>query len=195
MLRAMSANAKWFVSFGLVSALSVSGCGAHGNVRQVIRQQFAAELNCREVQVLKRDVWYSYDSPHQYKVSGCGVLRTYACPVMESDTVSYDKPACTWVEGDADKPKSAQPSAPDGAMDDADAMDSADPMKDADALDGTSATEPKAAPVAKAKPSKAAPTASPTKAKAGVKFGSSGVKFGGTVKAAGDVKAAGAGKK
>jgi hypothetical protein len=102
MLRAMLQRA--IVVFALFSAVSAGfGC-AYGEVRQVVRAQFASELNCPEVFITKRDAWYQYDSPNQFKVSGCGVMRTYTCPVDEG-TVSYDKPACTWVEGDADAPK------------------------------------------------------------------------------------------
>jgi len=119
MLRAMQARS----AFSLVLALAcvaVSGC-AYGEVRQVIRAQFASELSCPEVTLRRRDIWYSYDGPDQYKVEGCGVMRTYTCPASNG-LVSYDEPACTWVEGDADAPKLAKtaPDADEGGSTDAD---------------------------------------------------------------------------
>jgi hypothetical protein len=102
MLRAMSVRpiVVFALGFGVFAAF---GC-AYGEVRQVVRAQFASELDCPEVFITKRDAWYQYESPNQFKVSGCGVMRTYTCPVYEG-RVSYDEPACTWVEGDADAPK------------------------------------------------------------------------------------------
>ena len=105
MLRRMLATRLAVKSLGLWMALGLLACTPYGEVRQVIRAQFAAELDCRDVQVRKRDVWYSFDSPYQYKVKGCGVLRTYSCPAGQPSTVSYDEPACTWVDGDADAPE------------------------------------------------------------------------------------------
>jgi hypothetical protein len=102
MLRAMLLRVVVLGCAGLL------GC-AYGEVRQVVRAQFAAELNCPEVLIQKRDVWYMYDSPDQYKVSGCGVMRTYTCPADEDGLVSYDEPACTWVAGDADAPAAPKP--------------------------------------------------------------------------------------
>jgi hypothetical protein len=84
---------------------TASGC-AYGNVRQVLRAQFASEVGCSEVTFKKRDFWYVSDNPHQYKISGCGVMRTYTCTQEDAEgLISYDEPACKWEEGDADAPK------------------------------------------------------------------------------------------
>lgn len=93
------AIALLFVSLLLLSS---SGC-AYGELRTVLRAQFASELNCAEVKIQKRALWYSYEGPDQYKISGCGVMRTYTCPATDG-LVSYDEPQCKWVEGDADAP-------------------------------------------------------------------------------------------
>jgi hypothetical protein len=104
MLRAMKTGLSfWFVS--LVLAMSALGC-AYGEARQVIRAQFASEIGCDAVKLTKRSTWYAEDNPNQFKVSGCGVVRTYTCEGTSlNELVSYDEPACTWVEGDADAPK------------------------------------------------------------------------------------------
>ncbi|MGD8859851.1 MAG: hypothetical protein PVI30_07555 [Myxococcales bacterium] len=92
----------------------LSGC-AHSDMRTVLRAQFATELDCPEVQIQKRQLWYASKSPHQYKITGCGVVRTYTCPETD-ELVSYDEPQCTWVEGDADAPTINQPES-DSAVD------------------------------------------------------------------------------
>lgn len=114
MLRAMSFRA--IVVGSVCSAFVVAGC-AYGEVRQVVRAQFASELDCPEVTLQKRNAWYGYDTPNQWKVSGCGVMRTYTCPDT-GGLVSYDEPPCTWVEGDIDAPEVNLPKP--GAMDEAD---------------------------------------------------------------------------
>jgi hypothetical protein len=172
----MSVKRIGWLSIGLASALSASGC-AHGEVRQVVRAQFAAELGCRDVQVRKRDIWYSYDSPDQFKVSGCGVLRTYSCPAYEGGKASYDEPACTWVAGDADAPKAAVMAPSD---DDADPA-TGDAMDQADALSSPPAAAPQPSAAQKKKPSKASPKSSGVKATGGLKLGG-GVKAGGSGK-------------
>lgn len=97
-------------------ALATSGC-AYGSVRQVLRAQFASEVGCSEVTIKKRDFWYVSDNPHQYKISGCGVMRTYTCTQDDAEgLISYDEPACKWEEGDADAPK-PKTSAPADPMD------------------------------------------------------------------------------
>jgi hypothetical protein len=101
MLRAMSCRASVVVGLGLLGL--ASGC-AYGEVRQVVRAQFASELDCPEVQIKR-----GYDTPNQFKVFGCGVVRTYTCNDADG-RVSYDEPACTWVNGDADAPQMAKPS-------------------------------------------------------------------------------------
>lgn len=90
---------------GAALAASASGC-AYGNVRQVLRAQFASDVGCSAVTIKKRDFWYVADNPHQYKISGCGVMRTYTCTAEDAEgLLSYDEPACKWEEGDADAPK------------------------------------------------------------------------------------------
>lgn len=158
MLRAMQLRRLPLVSvvfksalpvLGIALAASSSGC-AYGGVRQVIRAQFASDTGCSTVTLKKRDFWYISDNPHQYKVSGCGVMRTYTCTQEDADgLVSYDEPACKWEEGDADapKPKSHEPANPmdddmggdPGMMDDepADTMD--EPASDSSSDDGLDA--------------------------------------------------------
>jgi hypothetical protein len=115
MLRAMSQRPLSVIALGF-SVFAGLGC-AYGEVRQVVRAQFASELDCPEVFIVKRDAWYQYENPNQFKVTGCGVMRTYTCPKEASGRVSYDEPACTWVEGDADAPKMAAPVPEEGAVD------------------------------------------------------------------------------
>jgi hypothetical protein len=114
MLRAMRARALPIVVLSCMSSLVAVGC-AYGEVRQVIRAQFASELNCSEVQIKRRDTWYAYEGPDQYKVMGCGEVRTYTCPAHQGLT-SYDKPACPWVKGDADAPTHTADTSEDAAM-------------------------------------------------------------------------------
>jgi hypothetical protein len=132
MLRAMSLRG---IAVSVVwTALAATGC-AYGEVRQVVRAQFASELNCPEVTITKRDAWYAYDGPHQWKVSGCGVMRTYTCPKIDG-RVSYDEPACTWVEGDADAPQMSAPRGQDPALDESEGID------DEPSLDDPTESEP-----------------------------------------------------
>jgi hypothetical protein len=111
MLRAMRVSPNRMMVLMVLGVAATSGC-AYGEVRQVIRAQFASEFNCPEVQLRKRDSWYAQDNPNQFKVTGCGKVRTYTCD-KEVGLVSYDSPACKFVEGDADAPgadKANQPS-------------------------------------------------------------------------------------
>jgi len=182
MLRAM------FVRSSVVSALvfgcaSLVGC-AHGEVRQVIRAQFAAELSCPEVTLKKRDVWYVYEGPDQYKVSGCGVMRTYTCPAGDG-MASYDEPACTWVAGDADAPQMAKmtPDADQGAMpgdDDREPMDADQELDQADDQ-GSSGGEDVGDESESEPASEAAPEA-PAKKPAAKLKASGGIKLGGKKK-------------
>jgi hypothetical protein len=111
MLRAMRARTERMMADVKPSALLIaglltlvaSGC-AYGEVRQVLRAQFASELNCPEVSMRRRDTWYAYEGPEQYKISGCGVMRTYTCPDTKG-LVSYGSTPCTFVNGDADAPQ------------------------------------------------------------------------------------------
>jgi hypothetical protein len=119
---------------GLALAATGSGC-AYGSVRQVLRAQFASDVGCADVTIKKRDFWYVSDNPHQYKISGCGVMRTYTCTQEDADSlISYDEPACKWEEGDADAPK-PKTMAPADPMDDeaGDSMDEPDDSMDAPA--------------------------------------------------------------
>jgi hypothetical protein len=138
MLRAMFVRSS-LVSVLVLGSASLVGC-AHGEVRQVIRAQFASELSCPEVTLKKRDTWYAYEGPDQYKVIGCGVVRTYTCPAGDG-MASYDEPACTWVNGDADAPQMAKVSA--DADDGAPPMEGGEPMdadQELDAAEGDGAT-------------------------------------------------------
>jgi hypothetical protein len=123
MLRAMQLRRLPLVIFksqvlaGVALATLVSGC-AYGNVRQVLRAQFASDLDCADVTIKKRDFWYVSDNPHQYKISGCGVMRTYTCTQDDAEgLISYDEPACKWEEGDADAPKPKTQAMPEEPMD------------------------------------------------------------------------------
>jgi len=164
------------MSLAIALAASSSGC-AYGGVRQVLRAQFASDTGCSAVTIKKRDFWYVADNPHQYKIFGCGVMRTYTCTKEDAEgLISYDEPACKWEEGDSDAPKAKAP-APVDPMDDssggeepmmdeppADTMD--EPASDApsdDGLDGEADVDAESsAPKGKVK----------AKAKAGLKLGS-----------------------
>jgi hypothetical protein len=124
MLRAMSQRPLLVVAF-CVAVFAGFGC-AYGEIRQVVRAQFASELDCPEVFIIKRDAWYQYENPNQFKVTGCGVMRTYTCPPEATGRVSYDEPQCTWVEGDADAPKMAEPKPEDGAFDESEGLEPLD---------------------------------------------------------------------
>jgi hypothetical protein len=189
MLRAM------FVRSSLVSALvlgsaSLVGC-AHGEVRQVIRAQFASELSCPEVTLKKRDTWYAYDGPDQYKVIGCGVIRTYTCPAGDG-MASYDEPACTWVAGDADAPQMAktEADADEGAppMEGSDEPMDADQELDAAESDGDSSGGDDLGSESSDSEPDAASEPEPAPKKAG---GKGGVKAGGGLKANGGLKLGG----
>ena len=104
-------------------ALVASGC-AYGEVKQVLRAQFASELNCSEVHMRRRDTWYAYDGPEQYKISGCGVMRTYTCPDTKG-LVSYGSAPCTFVNGYADAPKGPKSDEPSPVDESAPSNDSA----------------------------------------------------------------------
>ena len=175
MLRAMSFRSGSTVAvFGLLGASVVGGC-AYGEVRQVVRAQFASELDCPEVQIKRRDAWYGYDTVNQFKVSGCGVMRTYTCNDPDG-RVSYDEPACTWVAGDADAPKMAAPMPEDGAMDEPMPELEPEPATDGEPSgEDEPATDPfeeSAEPEAEAEPEPEAPAAP---AKPAVKKGGSKV--------------------
>lgn len=118
---------------GLALAAAGSGC-AYGNVRQVLRAQFASDVDCADVTIKKRDFWYVSDNPHQYKISGCGVMRTYTCTQEDADgLVSYDEPACKWEEGDADAPKPKMQAPADPMDEGGDPMDEPEDSMDSPA--------------------------------------------------------------
>lgn len=105
------------MGFGVGLIVAGAGC-AYGEVRHVVRAQFASEVDCGEVRVEKKGFAYFPDASDKdrYMVAGCGVERTYTCP-RDAGLVSYDdEAACTWVEGDSDRPKAAH-GAPEGVDD------------------------------------------------------------------------------
>jgi hypothetical protein len=106
MLRAMKAYVRTGVLAAGVMTLLGSGC-AYGELRQVLRAEFASETGCREVSIRRRDTWYAY-SENFYKVSGCGQLRSYTCPAGDG-IVKYGSSGCTWVAGDMDAPTAPKP--------------------------------------------------------------------------------------
>ena len=148
MLRAMKHGAWPIVVLGW-SLLAGAGC-AYGEVRQVIRAQFASETHCSEVQLKRRDTWYAYDGPDQYKVIGCGQVRTYTCPA--SGLVSYDKPACTWVNGDADAPVVQKVEDEEGAADEPSAAPGPAPAAPGKKPAAPNGAKPKAAAPAEPEP-------------------------------------------
>ena len=189
MLRAMPVRKPVLCACALACA-ALAGC-AYGEVRQVIRAQFAKELSCPEVTLRKRDVWYSYEGPDQYKVSGCGVIRTYSCPDGDG-MASYDEPACTWVAGDADAPQLAKmeadadegaPPAEGAASEpmDADAQLDAAEGEHAPAAADEASAEPEPAAAPTSEPAKKKPAAKAPAAKGGIKA-SGGIKLGGKKK-------------
>ncbi|MDH5671997.1 MAG: hypothetical protein OEZ06_07585 [Myxococcales bacterium] len=134
-------------SASLALVFSLGGC-AYGELRTVLRAQFASELNCPEVKIVKRELWYVAEGPDQYKISGCGVLRTYTCP-DPGGLVSYDEPQCSWVEGDADAPtanapKQADPVDDSAGGEDADADDASDTDEANEGADAAEAEDPEA---------------------------------------------------
>jgi hypothetical protein len=179
MLRAMSFRSRSsVVVLGLLGAALACGC-AYGEVRQVVRAQFASELDCPEVQITRRNAWYGYDTGNQFKVSGCGVMRTYTCNDPDG-RVSYDEPACTWVAGDADAPKPAAPQPDEPAMDEP--MPEPEPAPaDAPAAEEAPATDPfeesAQEPEGGAESEAAAPPAKSAVKKGGSKVGG-GIKIG-----------------
>jgi hypothetical protein len=100
------ADVKTGVVLAGLFALFGSGC-AYGELRQVLRAEFASETKCRDVSIRRRDTWYAY-SENFFKVSGCGQLRSYTCPKGEG-IVKYGSSGCTWVNGDMDAPQNAKP--------------------------------------------------------------------------------------
>jgi hypothetical protein len=183
MLRAMKIRPYVQVcSLSMLAGLLV-GC-AYGEVRQVIRAQFANDTGCAAVKLQKRSTWYAEEDPNQYKVRGCGVVRTYTCADHDlDDLVSYDEPACTWVDGDADAPKINVQTADDssgGLMDES--LDAPmDPAMDApmDAPADDESSEPEADEGAAGEPEPEAQPAAKPKAKAKGKL-SGGIKLGGS---------------
>lgn len=102
---------KHAVALGLWAIVAGAGC-AYGEVRHVVRAQFASDVDCGDVLVEKKGFAYQPDAGdhERYKVTGCGVERTYTCP-RDAGLVSYGEATCTWVLGDPDRPVAAQTSA------------------------------------------------------------------------------------
>ncbi|MDD9942143.1 MAG: hypothetical protein OXU20_13945 [Myxococcales bacterium] len=89
--------------------LTTSGC-AYGELRQVLRNEVASEIDCGAVQVEPRNEAYlkgAREGDNDWKVRGCGVVRTYTCP-PDDGLVQYGSTGCTFVEGDADAPELAE---------------------------------------------------------------------------------------
>jgi len=126
------------IVLGLVLPLLVGAC-AYGEIRQVLRAEFANELDCPEVQIQKKGFSYLEENPdaERYLLKGCGVMRTYTCP-PDQGMVPYEESGCTWTEGDADREKYASEEPGEetaGGEDDAAESDDG-PDDDADDDDG-----------------------------------------------------------
>ena len=143
----------WVVG-GAVASVALSGC-AYGELRQVLRAQVASELDCAEVQIEYKDLRYHEEdtSKERFKVTACGVERTYTCP-QDPGLVSYDEKVCTFVDGDPDRPEVA-------TMEDSAGGDAADEPMDEPVDEPAPAPKDKPAPAPKAKPAKAKPTGLP----------------------------------
>lgn len=130
MLRPMRASCG-LVGLALVAVVN-GGC-AYGELTQVLRTEVASEVDCPELEIEKKGLAYLDEDPEsdQFKVSGCGVLRTYTCP-QKDGLVKYGKLPCTFVEGDPDQPD----------MSPAADMDSASELEPLDEPLGDSADEP-----------------------------------------------------
>jgi hypothetical protein len=123
----------------LLLLATVSGC-AYGELSQVLRTQVASEADCPEILVTKKGLRYFDEDPEtdQYKVSGCGMVRTYTCPVEEG-LVKYGSEPCTFVEGDPDQPVTqaapADPATADDPFGDMPTLDGEEPVEDEPAED------------------------------------------------------------
>jgi hypothetical protein len=168
MLRAMQISVFSLRSFA-ASALALSastwlgGC-AYGEVRQVVRAQFAAEIDCPSVTVEKRLPFQEGYVENQFVARGCGETRTYTCPAGDG-LVSYDDKQCSYVKGDMTGSKLApgMPAKPAGGDTDSDMMgDDAPPADEPPAAEPEPAPKPaaKAKGGAKASPFKASGSAS-----------------------------------
>jgi len=99
---------KW--TLFAAAAITSAGC-AYGEMREVLRTSLASEHNCPEVKVVPqnrphlRELQPEYNN--QYRVTGCGLQRTYTCPA-ETGLVEYGTAArCTFIEGDPNSPELA----------------------------------------------------------------------------------------
>lgn len=115
-------------------ALAAGGC-VYGELRQVLRTEVAAELDCPGVTVEPRNneaLRGSRDGDDQWKVRGCGVVRTYTCKAAGDETVTYGSTGCTYVDGDVDAPKLAVDTTEDLLDEDADGdgFESESPLSD-----------------------------------------------------------------
>lgn len=113
MLRAV----RYLGSITLVMGVLAGAC-AYGEIRHVLRAEFANELDCPEVRVEKKGFVYlpeeKEDAEH-YTLNGCGVVRTYSCP-PDRGVVPYGESGCTWVEGDPERPEAAETSGGEDAL-------------------------------------------------------------------------------
>ena len=96
------------IAIALVLMMFVAAGCAYGEIRPVLRADFASDLRCADVRVENKGLAYVTETSktQRYRVTGRGAERTYTCP-RDAGLVSYDKPPCTWVEGDPDQPKAA----------------------------------------------------------------------------------------
>jgi len=91
-------------------------------MREVLRTSLASEHDCPEMRVSPRNpaqlqnIHPQYND--QYHVTGCGVDRTYTCPVGPGLQEYGAAARCSFVEGDPDAPKqvSLEPEAAEDAV-------------------------------------------------------------------------------
>lgn len=140
----------------LVAALSLVGGCAYGQSQQVVRAQFASELECPDATAKARPVYAEGYKKGQYTVTGCGVVRTYSCEASDK-LRSYDD-QCSYVAGDMTVPM-AKPVSVTGAPSDDGAgaapMDEPQPEA-APAPEPAKPAKPAVKPAAKPSPFKAA---------------------------------------
>ena len=126
---------------GIIAAgiMTVSGC-AYGEIRHVLRNEVASELDCPSVSVEPRNPPYmqgAREGDNDWKVRGCGTVRTYTCP-PDDGMVAYGSTGCTFVDGDVDAPELAKDegedllAAPPG---DAPAEEAGDALEPGDSLE------------------------------------------------------------
>ncbi len=162
-MRIFGSEARVSVMVSLLGLPGLLGGCAYGEMREVVRSQFAAETNCPSVSVEPRKVYDQDYKEGQYLVTGCDVVRTYSCSA-DTGLVSYDDKSCTFINGEMVKPK--EPPKPVTGPAEGEDMDSPPPAASID-------DEPK--PTVTAAPAKTQSRFSGGGAKAS---GSAGAKFG-----------------